>query len=75
MNIEEDPCTCGGPDYGVFGDANLCDYCRGNQTFARTHSKAAQRIIDEEKRRREARDRVSRDFNFYMIELFNQRNK
>lgn len=73
MNIEEDPCTCGGPDYGVFGNANMCDFCRA-QSITKA-GRVAIADIERQIRRREQENRVSREFNSYMIELFNQRNK
>lgn len=67
MNIE-DECCCGEPDYGVFGDANQCPACR-----ARPLERDPKREVDAERQRRkdEARQRVSREFNSYMIHLYN----
>lgn len=73
MNIE-DECCCGEPDYGVFGDANQCPRCRALPlSYARDPKREAD--TDRQRKRREASERASRDFNLHMIHLYNAARK
>lgn len=55
------------PDYGVFGDAD-CPPLPSRELSEREHKE-----IERLRKREEASKKVSRDFNSYMIELFNRK--
>lgn len=70
MNIEEECCACGDPDYGVFGDRTSCQCpCHYPRTYARDPKRDAD--IVRQRRQRENSERVSREFNSYLIQLYN----
>ena len=71
MNIEEECCACGDPDYGVFGDVTNCQ-CPCHYPRVELPSPQRQAEIARHRRQRENHERISREFNSHMIHLFNE---
>ena len=71
MNIEEECCACGDPDYGVFGDNTDCP-CPCHSPPLRRLSPRDKADIARQRKRQEDMKRTSREFNSYMIDLFNE---
>ena len=70
-NFEPDDGDFPDPDYGIWGDKD----CLPFRHPIPKPDPERDRQIARERRKREQSAKVSRDFNSYMIELFNARQK
>lgn len=74
MNIEEECCACGDPDYGVFGDQTSCQ-CPCHHPAIYEPNPRQEADVTRQRERQERIARTSREFNSSLIQLYNDRRR